>query len=40
MSYGVWVVTNSGRDTFRTNYLGPIPDHITKQAMEYLSLSE
>jgi integrase len=38
MSWGGWAHTETGRETFRTNYLGPVPDHITKKATEHLEL--
>jgi integrase len=38
MSYGGWRQTETGRDTFRENYLGPVPDHITAQAREHLPM--
>lgn len=33
MSWGGWKQTAKGRDTFRTNYLGPVPDHVTAEAL-------
>lgn len=36
MSWGGWAKTETGRTTFRTNYLGPIPDHIAASAMDTL----
>lgn len=36
MSWGGWKQTSTGIETFRENYLGPVPDHITEQAMELL----
>lgn len=33
MSWGGWVMTESGRRTFRENYLGPEPDHVAVDAM-------
>lgn len=36
MSWGGWTQTSAGRETFRENYLGPVPDHITAQAREFL----
>ena len=36
MSWGGWKMTATGRETFRQNYLGPVPDHITAQALESL----
>lgn len=38
MSWGGWKQNQNGRDTFRENYLGPVPDHITEQAVDQLSL--
>ncbi|AFK19006.1 site-specific integrase [Haloferax mediterranei ATCC 33500] len=39
MAWGGWAMTDSGRETFRRNYLGPVPDHITSKAMAHLSIS-
>jgi integrase len=36
MSWGGWKPTSTGRETFRRDYLGPVPDHVTKQALDYL----
>lgn len=36
MSWGGWRQTETGRETFRQNYLGPVPDHIVVQAAEFL----
>ena len=36
MSWGGWAQTATGRETFRRNYLGPVPDHVTEQAIQYL----
>jgi len=36
MSWGGWKMTATGRETFRENYLGPVPDHVTAQALETL----
>jgi len=36
MSWGGWAKTATGVETFRGNYLGPVPDHITVQAAEHL----
>lgn len=36
MSWGGWEHTATGRETFRQNYLGPVPEHITEQAMELI----
>lgn len=38
MSWGGWKQTTTGRETFRQNYLGPVPDHVTQRAMENLAL--
>lgn len=38
MSWGGWKQTTTGRETFRQNYLGPVPDHVTARAMEDLPL--
>lgn len=38
MSWGGWKQTQTGRETFRENYLGPVPDHVTERAVEHLSL--
>lgn len=38
MSYGGWRQTQTGRETFRRDYLGPVPDHVTVQAMDELAL--
>lgn len=38
MSWGGWKQTQTGRETFRENYLGPVPDHITEAALANLSL--
>jgi integrase len=38
MSWGGWAHTSTGRETFRNNYLGPVPDHITERALEDLAL--
>lgn len=37
MSWGGWKQTQTGRETFRQNYLGPVPDHITGQATQSLA---
>lgn len=34
MGWGGWKMSESGRKTFRENYLGPEPDHVATQAME------
>lgn len=36
MSWGGWKQTTTGRETFRENYLGPVPDHVTAAALEHL----
>ncbi|TSD15097.1 site-specific integrase [Haloglomus irregulare] len=36
MSYGGWEQSEAGRNTFRSNYLGPVPDHVTAEAMQHL----
>lgn len=36
MSWGGWEHTATGRETFRQNYLGPVPEHITAKAMELI----
>lgn len=38
MSWGGWKQTTSGRETFRENYLGPVPDHVTAEALQHLPL--
>jgi integrase len=38
MSWGGWEQTSTGRETFRQNYLGPVPDHITAEAVEKAGL--
>ena len=38
LSYGGWAQTPKGRQTFREDYLGPVPDHITAQARNNLAL--
>ncbi|RDZ46063.1 integrase [Haloferax sp. Atlit-19N] len=38
MAWGGWAMTDSGRETFRRNYLGPVPDHVTSRAMAHLPL--
>jgi len=38
MSFGGWTQTETGRETFRRDYLGPVPDRITAQAMDELGL--
>lgn len=39
MSWGGWKQTQTGRETFRQNYLGPVPDHITGQAAQNLAMA-
>jgi len=39
MSWGGWEQTSAGRETFRQNYLGPVPDHVTARALEDLPLA-
>lgn len=39
MGWGGWVMSESGRRTFRQNYLGPEPDHIAHQAMDIAGLA-
>lgn len=38
MSWGGWAHTSTGRETFRSNYLGPVPDRIVGQAFESLPI--
>jgi integrase len=38
MSWGGWKQTSTGRQTFREDYLGPVPDRITVEAMGQLGL--
>lgn len=38
MSWGGWAHTSTGRETFRTNYLGPVPDRIVSEALESLPI--
>jgi len=38
MSWGGWAHTSTGRETFRTNYLGPVPDRIVSQALDSLPI--
>lgn len=38
MAWGGWAMTATGRETFRENYLGPVPDHITASAIEKAGL--
>ncbi|QLG63191.1 site-specific integrase [Halorarum salinum] len=39
MSWGGWAQTSTGRETFRQNYLGPVPDHVTAQTFDELPLA-
>lgn len=36
MSWGGWAQTESGRDTFRSAYLGPVPDYVVNEVREDL----
>jgi len=36
MAWGGWAMTESGRATFRQNYLGPVPNHVAAQAVDVL----
>lgn len=36
MGWGGWAMTESGRQTFRRNYLGPEPDHVAATAASTL----
>jgi integrase len=36
MSWGGWAHTSTGRETFRTNYLGPVPDRIVAETQDSL----
>lgn len=38
MSWGGWKQSETGRSTFRQNYLGPVPDHIMSQAADSLGI--
>ena len=38
MSWGGWKQTSTGRETFRENYLGPVPDHVAAEALQHLPL--
>jgi len=38
MSWGGWTQSEKGRETFRQNYLGPVPDHVAAHAVEHLAL--
>lgn len=32
LSWGGWKMSETGRQTFRENYLGPVPDHVVADA--------
>ena len=36
LSWGGWRHSSTGRQTFRENYLGPVPDHVVADALEAL----
>lgn len=38
ISWGGWAHTSTGRETFRENYLGPVPDHVTAEAVDELPM--
>jgi integrase len=38
MSWGGWAHSSTGRETFRTNYLGPVPDRIVSDTVDKLPL--
>lgn len=38
MSFGGWKQSETGRTTFRKNYLGPVPDHVVRKTLEYLQV--
>lgn len=38
MSWGGWKQSETGRDTFRSNYLRPVPDHVVGDVGSRLSL--
>lgn len=40
MSWGGWAHTDTGRETFRQNYLGPVPDFIVADCFDALPMSE
>jgi len=40
MSWGGWAHTSTGRETFRNNYLGPVPDRIVEQALKALPMRD
>lgn len=39
MSWGGWAHTSTGRETFRQNYLGPVPDRIVSDCLEALPMN-
>lgn len=39
LSWGGWAHTSTGRETFRQNYLGPVPDHVTAQTLDELPMA-
>lgn len=38
MSWGGWEHSDRGRTTFRSDYLGPVPESVASKATEYLTL--
>jgi integrase len=40
MSWGGWAHTSTGRETFRNNYLGPVPDRIVAECLGALPMTE
>jgi integrase len=40
MGWGGWRMTESGRQTFRTNYLGPTPDHVVERVADHLAFGD
>lgn len=40
MSWGGWAMSETGRQTFREHYLGPVPDHIVRDSMENLNFHQ
>jgi integrase len=36
MSWGGWKQSEAGRNTFRRNYLGPVPDHVVAASRQHL----
>lgn len=40
MTWGGWTLTDTGRQTFRENYLGSIPDHVAVELQEQAELLE